>query len=483
MATRHLESSEQSIYSINLPQELLNKLTHKIDELSIDLNETPNYPLPPRYFTTSDAQQIDLSNVHVLHQGVDTIKQLYEGIPHVKTFLDIEYEYKNKIGALVNIQTKTGNYQFILGSGGKSGYMYRLQNNELGIIIFFCTRFKKLEIERDEYDGLPRFTSDSETYSHLKIECSPHLLCSTSVNDVQSMLDSFASAFLNDWKHSGVAAHLCVDVMGWDIPQDFEQRFICRSKKNYRHSGIQNIELEQGQVAVIYGRTETLTYGSATSTQFTIYNKTLQSTKTDKLEFWEEIWGSNSEIPELPSPYQSGQTVRRFEVRFHHNVIDQFSAYLAQNPDDNGVPEIKSYAQLSYYIPSLWLYGMTSYRLQYSSTFIDPMWTILMTQVNWGVSQVKVLKREYGVTKKDYSPAIDRLIALYLGCTLSLYARKGYYADEVIQDLQKQGIFSDILRYYEQRYHSWDYHEVILNMECEFEERLTKRRLIGNAVC
>jgi len=306
------------------PKQILSQLIDKVGELSDDLGIDPEYPLPPsRIFGTHRDEILDYSSVHILHQGVDTIKQLYEGIPRIHVFLDIEREYNNKIGALINIKTQQGNYDFILGSGGKSGYTYRLQNNELGIIIFFCSRYKKLEVEQD-HDGLPHFTNDSEIYSHLKIECSPHLLCSTPVNEVQVLLDRFANVFLNDdWKWAGVAAHLCVDVMGWEIPPDFEQRFICRSKRNYRHSGIRHVEMQQGEVAVMYGQTETLTYGAATSTQFTIYDKTKQALKTDKLDFWEEIWRSNSENYYLPSPYESGRTVRRFEIRFHHNVIDQ----------------------------------------------------------------------------------------------------------------------------------------------------------------
>ncbi|WP_353570569.1 hypothetical protein, partial [Candidatus Albibeggiatoa sp. nov. BB20] len=391
------------------------------------------------------------------------------------------------IGAIVNIQTSTGNYDFILGSGGKSGYTYRLQNNELGIIIFYCSRYKKIEVEPMALnDDLSDFSSDTEPHSHLKIECSPHLLCTSTPNEIQTMLDSFANVFLNNWEYLGVSAHLCVDVMGWDIPPDFEQRLVCRSKRNYRHSGIQKIELQTGEIAVTYNRTETITYGSAAFTQFTIYDKTLQATKTDKLDFWEEIWQSNSEIPELPSPYQRGEQVRRFELRFHHRVIDQFSAYLAQNPSDYGEPEIKSYAQLHYWIPSLWLYGMTSYRLQYTSSYIDPMWTILMQQVNWGVSQVKLLKREYGLSKKDYNPSIDRLVALYLGCVVSLYSRKGYRAHEVMRELMKQGIWRDIESFYEQRskiwQYDWDYQELGLHIELDLEDRINKRRLAGNAL-
>lgn len=302
-----------------------------------------------------------MNKVHVLHRGVDTIKQLYQGIPHVQTFLDIDKEYKSKIGAVLTLHTATGHYNFLLGSGGKSGYTYRLQNNELGIIILFCSRYKKLQIDNDSYDALPKFEMDTEPYSHLKIECSPHLLCSTPVDEVQRMLDSFAAYFLQKgWQHSGVAAHLCVDVQGWDIPVDFEKRFVTRSKRNYRHSGIEQVEFDGGEVAVMYGNTESMTYGTLAFTQFCIYDKTREATKSDKIGVWEEIWRASSEIPELPSPYQQGETVRRFELRFHHRVIDQFSAYLAANPTENGLidgcePHMKSYIQLYQWLPSLWL--------------------------------------------------------------------------------------------------------------------------------
>ncbi|WP_353573142.1 hypothetical protein, partial [Candidatus Albibeggiatoa sp. nov. BB20] len=125
MSFKHMESESTNPYDVSA---MLSKLTAKIDELSSDLGEQPEYPLPQRYFTDSEARLHDLSNVHILHQGVDTIKQLYKGVPIFKTFIGIEQKYKSEIGAIVNIQTSTGNYDFILGSGGKSGYTYRLQN-------------------------------------------------------------------------------------------------------------------------------------------------------------------------------------------------------------------------------------------------------------------------------------------------------------------------------------------------------------------
>lgn len=493
MATKHMEAFDTTPHHKYMieenkfisSQQVLNKLTDKIDELSHELGETPEYPpLPQRYFMSPQGEYIDMTNVHILHQGVDTIKQLYSGIPHYDTFQEIETEYQRTIGAIMTLRTATGTYDFMLGSGGRSGYAYRLQNNELGIIIFFCSRYKKLKTD----DVLPAFTTDTEPYSHLKIECSPHLLCSTPVHTVQQMLDGFAAYFLQQgWQHSGIAAHLCVDVQGWDIPPDFEQRLVTRAKPKDTYLGMQSMEFDGGEVAVIYGRRESITYGTASFTQFSIYDKTREATKSDKIETWEEIWQSNSEIPELPSPYQQGQTVRRFEIRFHHRVIDQFTAYLAANPTENGLtdglePEMKTYAQLYQWLPSLWLYGLTSYRLQHSSTYIDPMWTILMTQVNWGVSQVRILKREYGKTTKGYTPSIDRLISLYLGCVISLYARKGYNSWDVFDELQKQGIFDYIVQFYEQRYYTWDWAEVQSHIMDDLDYKITQRRLAGNAV-
>lgn len=458
-------------------------------------------PIPPRFFVDKQLNQFNYSNVHILHQGVDTIKQLYKGIPHIKTYLDIEWEYKNKIGAVVNIQTKQGNFDFILGSGGKSGYTYRLQNNELGVIIFFASRYKKLIVERSGADGLPAFSDDTESYSHLKIECSPHLLLSFSHNEVQDLLDGFANVFMQDWDYSGVAAHLCVDVMGWFMPSDFEQRFRSYSKKDYtKHTGIETVELQQSETAVTYGGTQTITYGRPAFTQFTIYDKQIQALKTDKLDFWEDVWLSNSEIPELPSPYKpllqqteqerdSGiYNVRRFELRYHHNVIEQFSAYLAQNPSKHGVPEIKCYAQLYYWIPSLWLYGMTAYRLHYrpaTKTLLDPMWTILMTQINWNMSEAKVLKRCH-VSKKPYSQSIDKLIQLFMGCAISLYSRiKAFDGFDVVDELNKLTVWRDFIQvYYSHRlFISYEDFDILDSaIAHDFTQKLQHRRLAGSAV-
>lgn len=53
----------------------------------------------------------------------------------------------------------------MIGSGGASGYQFRLQNSDLGLILFLKSRYAEQDKE----------------FSHFKIECSPHWLLPRSI--------------------------------------------------------------------------------------------------------------------------------------------------------------------------------------------------------------------------------------------------------------------------------------------------------------
>ena len=87
---------------------------------------------------------------------VDTFRQLFRGRVNPDLFTDIEFS--------LSLNEKTFQLKgvdWLLGKSGKnSGYQYRLQNNELGLVILFKQYHAKADTPA----------------SHLKIECSPWFL-------------------------------------------------------------------------------------------------------------------------------------------------------------------------------------------------------------------------------------------------------------------------------------------------------------------
>src|SRR5690606_31903163 len=158
--------------------------------------------------------QLDLSGVRVVHSGIDTLKQLYEGVlqPGFLAMVIQAYEAGN---ASKNYGVKVNGVAYLVGSGGKSGYQYRLQNNDYGLTVFLKSSYATVDARG----------------SHLKIECSPQFLIDRSFQDVQEILDDIAYAALGFFRRSGVAVHLACDIQGWQPAADFMDRFVTRSKK------------------------------------------------------------------------------------------------------------------------------------------------------------------------------------------------------------------------------------------------------------
>ena len=88
--------------------------------------------------------QENLSGVHVLHQGVDTIRQLYQGVPDEHAALAVQTAYEAGFKEVVEL----AGAQWLVGHGGRSGYRFRLQNSEWGVIVFFGSKYRGMEIGR-----------------------------------------------------------------------------------------------------------------------------------------------------------------------------------------------------------------------------------------------------------------------------------------------------------------------------------------------
>ncbi|MCO7709842.1 hypothetical protein NJC04_29725, partial [Pseudomonas aeruginosa] len=201
-------------------------------------------------------------------------------------------------------------YEWSKGRIGRdSGYQYRLQNAEMGLILLI----KNHNIKVDTIG------------SHLKIEVSPHAIDGADPRILQGVLDDLAAAVLSHCETNQAAVHIALDVQGWTPPADLVDRMHCRSRRVRQISGIERIEFDGN--ASVYGRGETYMFGSANGLQLSIYNKTLQARATDKLDYWESVWATLNGDPfgDGDPAYNPLETVWRIEFRYHHSIVQQFS--------------------------------------------------------------------------------------------------------------------------------------------------------------
>lgn len=394
-----------------------------------------------RLFMMPDAP-VDLSSVRILHEGVDTVRQLYSGVPIASAVQQIAEVYTSGVNQLIEFAGE----QWVVGSGGASGYRYRLQNNELGLIVLYGSRY----VEMDK-DG-----------AHLKIECSPHYLLDQDPRWVQLRLNKLAEQLLQRPEATGVAIHIAIDVQGWQPPADFEQRLTTRSKRRLAVEGIDNIELIGGQVVQRYGDRQTFMFGSAGSVQFVAYRKDIEAYQRDKLDFWEDRWFRRcSEFGECD--YLPGRPVWRLEFRFHHTVFNQI-----ENPDGTNWKFTK-YVLAAPYLTNVLRYGLSIFRLDWNRSWVDPFWQLLYQDVTVaGECDTFVVRRIY----KTHGRGDERNLALILGNMITVYARYGYKTRDVIQGLQGARLWDEMRGYLIERGH--DPQEYI-------DKALSLRRLIGKA--
>ncbi|HBO5529581.1 hypothetical protein ACLBVN_33270, partial [Pseudomonas aeruginosa] len=120
--------------------------TRLVLEENGDFHKSPKGML---FMDPLNGQFTDLSGVRILRCGVDTVRQLYNGKlrPEVMALFDLSVDVVEFAG-----------YEWSKGRIGRdSGYQYRLQNAEMGLILLI----KNHNIKVDTIG------------SHLKIEVSP----------------------------------------------------------------------------------------------------------------------------------------------------------------------------------------------------------------------------------------------------------------------------------------------------------------------
>lgn len=408
-----------------------------------------------RLFMSPKGQR-ELHDVRILHAGVDTVRQLYRGSLCLSQVAEIVNVYEEGRGATMDLF----GHVWAVGAGATgSGFRYRLQNNDLGVIVFFQARHTKIDAAG----------------THVKIELSPHFIHERSPSDCQAFMDNIAYRLMYGVEHSGCAVHLALDVQGWAPDDSFMPRFVTRSKRIMRIDGIDDISFDHGTIATTYGRCETLMFGTAGALQCSIYNKTKEALHRDKIHFWEQVW-RNAVCDDLSPAYNPEQHVFRIEMRFHQSVMAEYGRGIPCNVDTGEVLD-SSHAFASFvdtvpHLTGLWRSAMQSYRLDYSRGLIDPVWQLFLQDARFYAMEPGFL---YKRARKSPGIGNEKNVALVVGNLISLYARQGFSTHQAMQGLQRCGAWDDIANYY--RLRGLD----SAQLRHLISQRLVERRLLGKA--
>lgn len=400
--------------------------------------------------------QLNLDGVKLLHAGVDTVRQLYRGLPYLPQFDKIISVYQEGRGAMIDLWGHT----WAIGAGASgSGFRYRLQNNDLGVIVFFQARHVKTD----------------NVGTHVKIELSPHYLHERSPGDAQKFMDLIACGLLDHVESAGCAVHLALDVQGWEPARDFMDRFVTRSKKVMKIDGINTMTFDHGNIATSYGRTETLMFGTAGALQCAIYNKTKEAHHRDKLHFWEGIW-ANATDDSLAQVYDPERDVWRIEMRFHQSVLAEFARGIPCNVDTGEVlDEAHGFQRFTDTVPHLtgiWRSALQSYRLDHARNLIDPAWQCFQDDPRFYAHEPVFM---YKRARKEPGLGNEKNVCLAFGNLISIYARQGYSTRQAILYLKDSGMWQDLEHYYHRRgIDAAAFRQLV-------EQKLIERRLLGRA--
>jgi hypothetical protein len=392
----------------------------------------------------------DLSGVNIVGASVDTVRQLFYGTPN-QTLLDRIQRWEANKDQIVTLTDNPLSMKWHFSRMGKvSGYRYKFQNNEEGIIVLFGSFYHTMEAEGD----------------HLKIELSPHYISQRPVKSIWNELfgrGGYARGFLSDPKPKGVAVHLACDYQGYDLPDDFIFKFSTYSRTFKAYDGIHSIDLSDftEAVATYGGKNQAKNYliGQHRSIQMCLYDKTFEIKKSDKVDYFTREWGLYS----LGS-YEPEKTVRRIEARIHQSVIREIGNGL-------GV-ELESFEQVEKYLTDIWRYALRKNVLMLDKKLIDPFWQLLLEDVEFLVpAQNTVICRK---KKQSVDPVAKNVTAL-IGNIISMSARQGLTANGVMANLRRLACWTFIDAYYRSRgLNESDLRQAI-------EKGLSLRRLIGKA--
>lgn len=401
------------------------------DGMDTQLNDRGLLFVHPKFGKVVDFYQEQFT---VLGTYIDTLRQLYHGSINLSAMDDLQHS----IDLNERFYEFLGQDWLLSKSGKASGYQYKLQNNDIGLVILFKMFHAKPETPS----------------SHLKIECSPWFLDRRSPDEVEKYLNKIASKLLLSPQPNYPAIHLAVDVQGWCPPDDFMNSVKCRSRRISQYNTFDSLEFKHSDIACNYDRGQSYKFGAASSVQLAVYNKTVQSRVVDKLDYMEHKWTTDtvSDKHLCTTGYDPERDVTRIELRFHHSVIRQFS----EGTFDIKTGEIgvclTSYKAVCKHLDGLWRYGLESFKYCHNSNYIAPIWTILQNDITFRFPESSYqdnlyYKRYY----KKASSCSGKNYQLILGNFLSACARRGMVFNSVLSELQQLIIWQDISDHYESR--------------------------------
>jgi len=443
----------------------MNKKLKTWDRYSRD-SLVENTTAPQGRLFLSELGQINLEGVQVLHAGLDTVKQLYFGQIRLDLLEQIERLYSEGFGECLEL----GGHVWMIGSGGASGYQYRLQNSDLGLILFIKSRYAELDKE----------------FSHLKIECSPHWLLPRSIEIIKRELDALAAHVLKSPQAKGCAPHICVDVQGWNPPADFSDRLVTRARRILSHDSCKLIYMDMGEVALRYNQGQSYLFGSASSVQMAVYRKDIQAKAADKLDFWQSTWNKKAGDSFDQSAYNPELPVWRIELRFHHSVLEDFARGAAEQLEYGSSLQAGIWAHIqgvSKHLTGLWRYGLNGFRLEVqgersSHRYLDPFWQLLSEDITYFAP---VGDLNYKRVKKSPGLGNEKNLMLAVGNLISVYARNRFTPKKAHQCLKDSGIYEDLCCYMERKANA-DYRNFNESQIFEFVTKaLQLRTLMGKA--
>lgn len=385
----------------------------------------------------------DLSGVVICHAGVDTVRALYHGTVQARWRDRLE---QAEAGAVISIS----GHDFLFGRMGKSsGYRYRLQSAELGVLLLVGSYYRTLDVPA----------------AHLKVELSPHYVLERGVEVIQAALDALAHLLLHDGRPSGCAVHLAADVQGWAPADTFTRDLVTRARRSAEYDGISDVSFDLAEASAVYGKGETYMLGLANSLQLCVYAKHLEIAKRDKVDYWHGRWDAFT-----LGAFRPDLDVWRVEMRFHHSVVRDLGRSVGQ--------DWVTFAQVAEHMADLWRYALGVHRLHASASMLDPFWQLLRDDVRfYHPATGERLKRQ----KLESTASIEKNIQGLIGNLLTLAARRpgsgdcGVDGARFVWALRQLPAWRDIAAYFVGR--GLD-EEALASL---LGEKLRERRLRGRA--
>jgi hypothetical protein len=322
----------------------------------------------------NEIERKDMRNFEILHSGVDTLEQKYQGEFIVSALDELVFDtWTNPMTGMVirnqldypqkNVVINGVKLRLSKANGKESGYRYQLVNRSVGVYIFFGYFHDK----------------DWVNNGGMKVKLSPQLIFKEGVQRSGHIADEFAASLMSSFEHSGVDVHMCMDVQGWAPEVEFMHNVTTRTrvKRAIPSAGsltgsidLTSIALDAHECGVRYDQEKSFLFGRRGSGQLAIYSKMDEAKKGGKVKFWDDVYKSHM-------GYKSEQDVFRVEVRLPASVTSKLGS-----PAKGGAGEsyqILSIHDLPEHIPALWRYGLLQlFRYHYpESKVVRPEWQFL----------------------------------------------------------------------------------------------------------